>query len=73
MRRAMKAPRSATLRTHLRLYQAPASGANTNRWRINGHGATITIWTAEEWENLEERPADAQYYPCGIWCALRVD
>ena len=26
-----------------------------------------------DWELLHEHPPDAQYYPCGIWCALRLD
>jgi hypothetical protein len=47
--------------------------ANNARWRINGYRATIIIWSAEEWEKLTERPNDAQYYPCGVWCALRLD
>ena len=42
-------------------------------WRINGHPATLFVWTVEQWERLQERPADAQYSPCGIWCALRID
>jgi hypothetical protein len=46
---------------------------NIARWRINGFPASIVIWTAEEWELLAERPADAQRYPCGVWCALRMD
>jgi hypothetical protein len=46
---------------------------NIAHWRINGYPATILIWTASEWEVLAERPPDAQYYPCGIWCALRMD
>ncbi|MDB5350493.1 MAG: hypothetical protein JWN86_1740 [Planctomycetota bacterium] len=54
-------------------YDPPPSERNAAHWRINGYGATIFIWTAAEWELLEERPSDAQYYPCGIWCALRLD
>lgn len=42
------------------------------RWRINGYPALILIWTADQWERLEDRPSDAQYYPCGVWCALRM-
>jgi hypothetical protein len=57
----------------LGLYAPPASETNTARWRINGYPARIVIWTAEEWEKLGERPSDAQYYACGVWCALRVD
>lgn len=63
----------ALLRAEVRLFQAPDPDAQTARWRINGHGATIFIWTADQWERLAERPADAQYYPCGVWCALRMD
>lgn len=54
-------------------YQPPLSERNAAHWRINGFPATIFIWTADEWEQLEEHPTDAQYYPCGIWCALRLD
>jgi hypothetical protein len=65
----------ALLRADVRLHEAPVSDANANtaRWRINGHGATIIVWTADEWERLKEHPPDAQFIPCGIWCALRVD
>ena len=42
-------------------------------WRINGYRATILIWTEAEWKALEVRPPDAQFYPCGVWCALRID
>lgn len=55
------------------LHRPATPERNVAHWRINGHPATIFIWTAEEWERLEERPSDAQYYPCGIWCALRID
>ncbi len=49
------------------------SERNAGHWRINGYPATILIWTVDEWERLDVRPSDAQYYPCGIWCALRVE
>lgn len=42
-------------------------------WRINGFPARLLIWTADEWERLEARPADAQFHPSGVWCALRLD
>jgi hypothetical protein len=42
-------------------------------WRINGHLAKIVVWTHEEWIALEHHPSDAQFYPCGVWCALRLD
>lgn len=54
-------------------YCPPGAERHSARWRINGHPATIFIWTADEWERLEHHPVDAQYYPCGIWCALRMD
>jgi hypothetical protein len=62
-----------TLRTPLGLYSPPAAESNAARWRINGYRATIVIWTAEEWNDLTERPTDAQSFPSGIWCALRID
>jgi len=55
------------------LYCPPDAGRHTARWRVNGYGATIIVWTAEEWEGLLERPDDAQFYACGVWCALRMD
>jgi hypothetical protein len=55
------------------LFQSPSPESNIGRWRINGFPAKIIIWTDEEWENLTVRPDDAQYYPCGVWCALRVE
>jgi hypothetical protein len=42
-------------------------------WRINGFRARLMVWTVEEWEKLDLRPADAQYHPSGVWCALRLD
>jgi len=42
-------------------------------WRINGHLAKIVVWTHEEWIALEQHPKDAQFYPCGVWCALRLE
>lgn len=44
----------------------------TTGWRINGHPARLLIWSAEEWEQLDVRPIDAQYHPFGVWCALRL-
>ncbi len=57
----------------LKLYQPSVQESQIARWKINGYFASIIIWTAEEWNQLEERPEDAQYYPCGIWCALRLE
>jgi hypothetical protein len=42
-------------------------------WRINGYRAKLLVWTAEEWEELEARPSDAQLHPSGVWCALRLE
>ncbi|HWE38489.1 MAG TPA: hypothetical protein VG406_18100 [Isosphaeraceae bacterium] len=55
------------------LFRPPLEEQYEAHWRINGYRATIVVWTSEQWERLAERPADAQYYPCGIWCALRMD
>ncbi|WP_165224465.1 hypothetical protein [Aquisphaera insulae] len=45
----------------------------TARWRINGFKVRLLIWSADEWDLLAERPADAQLHPTGVWCALRYD
>jgi hypothetical protein len=55
------------------IYRPDADDRNSALWRINGFPARVVVWTAEEWERLDERPADAQYLPCGVWCALRLD
>ena len=54
-------------------HRPPATERNLAHWRINGYPATIFIWTAAEWADLDEQPTDAQYYPCGVWVALRID
>lgn len=54
------------------LYRPPDPERNVAHWRINGHPATIVIWTEEEWERMADHPPDAQYYSCGVWCALRL-
>jgi hypothetical protein len=63
----------AMARAALALYQPTETQGNVTRWRINGYRAAIILWTAEEWERLTERPTDAQYFPCGVWCALRME
>ncbi len=73
MSRAIQVPPSVESRARLGLFQPPVTETNTAQWRINGYRATIIIWTSEEWERLRERPTDAQYYPCGVWCALRME
>jgi len=54
-------------------YCHPKSSRNASYWRINGFPATILVWTQDEWERMDVHPSDAQYHPCGIWCALRID
>lgn len=54
------------------LYKPLDPNRNIAQWRINGYPAAIFIWTQEEWDRLAVRPDDAQYYPCGVWCALRL-
>ena len=58
--------------------EAPVSGPQPNEphalhWRINGHRATLYLWTPEKWARLNDRPTDAQRLPGGSWCALRMD
>lgn len=65
--------KSAMSRTTLDLYLPPPPDAGVAYWRINGHRAVVLVWTDEEFERLAERPKDAQYYPCGVWCALRLE
>jgi hypothetical protein len=72
MNRASSPP-PFTIQPGIGLYVSPVPEANVARWRINGYPAKIIIWTVEEWEKLTERPDDAQYYPCGVWCALRME
>lgn len=57
----------------LRFCGASADQGGSVRWRINGYPARLLIWSPEEWERLPEHPADAQFHPMGIWCALRLD
>ena len=73
MNRAVKVHSFATPRSDLNLYAPSVSETSSARWRINGHPAIVIVWTVDEWERLKERPIDAQYYPCGIWCALRME
>lgn len=73
MNRAAQVQHVAKTRTALGLFLPPASEGNVARWKINGHKATVRIWTVDEWAKLVEQPADAQYYACGVWCALRME
>ncbi len=57
----------------VRLYLRAGPDSRAVFWRINGFWAKLLVWTAEEWEKLEARPADAQFHPSGVWCALRMD
>jgi hypothetical protein len=50
------------------------SGSGKNlRWLINGYPAVLTIWTEQEWQQLAERPDDAQRLDGGLWCILRME
>jgi hypothetical protein len=60
-------------RGYPRLWQGGATDSSPIMWRINGHRATLQVWTQEEWAKLDVPPADAQFHPSGIWCALRVE
>jgi hypothetical protein len=53
--------------------QAASPAGQAASWRINGHPAKIVVWTHEEWIGLAEQPRDAQFFPCGVWCALRLE
>jgi hypothetical protein len=57
----------------IRLWRGGATDSSPVMWRINGYRATLLVWTQDEWARLDVRPADAQYHPSGIWCALRVE
>ncbi len=56
----------------LRIHREAPDVVNVAHWHINGYPAAVVVWTAEEWAALEHRPLDAQAYPNGIWCALRI-
>jgi hypothetical protein len=73
MGRSLPSSRFATHRAVLRLYDPRSGSSGSDCWKINGHPARLLIWTTEEWERLEQRPADAQFHPFGVWCALRVE
>ena len=49
-----------------------AEAGLTRRWRINGWGARIHLWTDAQVEAMGEPPADAARYECGVWAALRI-
>jgi hypothetical protein len=57
----------------LRLYIHSRPDNGSIYWRINGFRARLLVWTAEEWNKLDARPADAQFHPSGVWCALRLE
>ena len=73
MNSVVRATRSASKRSILKLHVPAEEIANSARWLINGFPATILVWTAEEWSRLTERPNDAQPFPNGSWCALRME
>jgi hypothetical protein len=57
----------------LRIWREPASESPAVVWRINGYRASLLVWTPDEWARMDARPADAQYHPSGVWCALRME
>jgi hypothetical protein len=57
----------------LRIARGSAEEPPAVSWRINGYRAVLRIWTPQEWASLTVRPADAQYHPSGVWCALRIE
>lgn len=56
----------------LRLHEPPPV-PTVARWLINGFPATILTWTAEEWRRSTDKPGDAQEFPNGVRCALRME
>src|SRR4051812_37981282 len=73
MNTASRIPPAAPSRPTLSLYRPEPGESNVSRWRINGHAARIVIWTSEEFDRLTDRPTDARFNACGVWCALRID
>lgn len=57
----------------LRLYRRSRPDKTAVFWKINGFRAKLLVWTPDEWARLDSRPADAQFHPSGVWCALRLD
>jgi hypothetical protein len=55
------------------LWRRGSTDSSPIMWRINGYRTSLLVWTQDEWARLDVRPADAQYHPSGIWCALRVE
>jgi hypothetical protein len=60
-------------RTRLAIHRPPVDEPLALHWLIDGHPATVLIWTPEEWARLDDPPLDAQPCPNGFWCALRID
>jgi hypothetical protein len=73
MNASLKARVYSQPRTDLRLCEGTSSEEQAAFWRINGYRARLVIWTADQWQRMETPPADAQFHPSGVWCALRVD
>ena len=71
-RNVLRSVAPSPTRPRLNLFGIGPEGRNSTRWLINGHRATLFVWTSEEWERLPDRPPDAQFAPSGIWCALRM-
>jgi hypothetical protein len=70
---SVQVSRFTTTQSDLRHILNRGSESTAVFWRINGFRARLMVWTVEEWDKLELRPADAQYHPSGVWCVLRLD
>jgi hypothetical protein len=75
MSASLKARVYSQPRTDLRLCadSNPKPEEQAAFWRINGYRARLVLWTQDQWQRMETPPADAQFHPAGVWCALRVD
>ena len=73
MSASLKAKAYSQARTELRICEDPKSEEQAAFWRINGYRARLVLWTPDQWQRMETPPADAQFHPTGVWCALRVD
>jgi hypothetical protein len=73
MQSSLQARSFALAKRGLKLYVEPKAESGEAYWIINGYRAKLLIWTVDEWRNMAVTPADAQFHPCGVWCALRME
>ena len=57
----------------LKIHRPEPATSSDATWRINGYRARLVVWPHEEFRRLESPPADAQFFSCGVWCALRLE